>query len=315
MARLFIFLFLSFSLLFAQKQAVRVQVEQLLKSHQYDKAEKILQQHKDTPDGLYYLSIVKLVKGDLDKAADMAEEGLKIANDKARFYELLGDIYAVKAQKSGMLSLIFTIGKIKKNWKKAIEQDSARMSAYQKLFSFYLMAPGFAGGDKDEALKIARKVERINPALGQTMLAEYYQKEKKDSLAEQAFKKAMQLAPDSVNILKEAGYFYLGIKNYSKSRERFDKIVSLKPSDPASYDNLSDWYLKTDKKDSALVVLNKAIALDSLNQQIVFKKARVLADLGRFDESRALCNALLKQNMFFALREQIKLFLKKIEDK
>ena len=313
--RVFIFLLLFLQLLFAQNQTIRSQVEHLLKSHQYDQAEKILLKHQDKPDAVYYLGVVELVKGNLDKAIKAAEKGVQTAKDKARFYELLGDIYAVKAQKSGMLSLIFTIGKIKKNWKKAIEADPKRISAYQKLFSFYLMAPGFAGGDKDEALKIARKVATFNPAVGQTMLGQYYQKEKEYQKAEQAFTKAMQLAPDSVNIMREAGYFYLTTKQYDQSKKLFEKICRLRPKDPMSYDNLSDWYLETGKRDSALIVLNKAIAVDSLNQQIVFKKARVLAGLGRFDESRALCQKLLRQNMFFALREQIQTFLKKIEDK
>ncbi len=319
MKRLFLFVLsiLPF-FLSAQNQPLRNQVAHLLKTHQYDRAEKILQQHQDRPDALYYLGVVELLKGNWDKAIDAAEKGAKVVmpdSSKARFYDLLGDIYAVKAQNSGMLSLIFIIGKIKKNWQRAIEYDSARISAYQKLFSFYLMAPGFAGGDKDKALNIARKVLTFNSPLGQTMLGQYYQKEKKYDLAEQAFKKALHLAPDSINVLKEAAYFYLRIKNYPRSRKLFAKIVSLKPQSPLAYDALSDWYLEAGKKDSALIVLNKAIALDSLNQQIIFKKARVLADLGQFEASRSLCNKLLRQEMFFSLRDQINLFLKKIKDK
>ena len=315
MKRLFLFLLLPVYLLSAQNHPIRKQVEQLIKTHRYDQAEKILLRHKDKPDALYYLAVVDLVQGKLDKAVDRAEEGLKKDTNKARFYELLGDIYAVKAQNSGMLSLIFTVGKIKKNWQKAIALDSTRLSAYQKLFSFYLMAPGFAGGDKDEAFKLAQKVLKINPPVGQTMLAQYYQKEKQSDKAEQAFTKALKLAPDSVNIVKEAAYFYLTQKKIKKARQLFDRILTLKPNDPFSYDALSDWYFKTGKKDSAIIVLDKALKIDSLNQQILFKKARFLADLGRYDESRALCNRLLKQQMFFALRKQILGFLERIKDK
>ncbi len=315
MARFFLFLFLPLTLVFAQAQSIRSQVERLIKTHHYTQAEHILQQHQDKPNALYYLAVVEMIQGHLDKAVNFAEKGLKIAPQKARFYELLGDIYAVKAQNSGMLSLVFTVPKIKKNWQKAIEADSSRLSAYQKLFSFYLMAPGYAGGDKDKALQIAKKVQTLNPPLGQTMLAQYYQHEDQNERAQQAFNKALQLAPDSVRILKEAAYFYLRLKNYPQARHLFEKALRLNPQDPYAYDALADWYYKTGKKDSALVILNRALALDSLDQNLLFKKARFLADLRQYDKARSICRNLLKQEMFFALRKQISGFLQMIKDK
>ncbi len=299
--------------------AIRQEIKTLMKHNKFTAAQKILELHKDKPNALYYLSVIHMVKGELDQAIDLAEEGLKKSNDKAKFYELLGDIYAVKAQKSGMLSLVFVVPKIKKNWKKALQEDPRRLSARQKLFSFYLMAPGFAGGDPDQALKIAQETLPIDSLHAIVMLGQYYQqqKQKQPEKAEQYFIQAERMATalDSTGVLREVGYFYLRAKNYPAARKVFERIKKEHPKDPFAYDNLADYYLKTDRKDSALVMLQKAEQLAPHDINIRFKRARVLADLGKFAEARALAQDLLKNEMFFGLREQIETFVKEMDRK
>ncbi len=318
MKQVFLLILLLAGLAGAQDSTIiRQEIKTLMEHNKFTAAQKILERHKDKPNALYYLSLIHMVKGEIDQAIDLAEEGLKKSDDKAKFYELLGDIYAVKAQKSGMLSLVFVVPKIKKNWKKALQEDPRRLSARQKLFSFYLMAPGFAGGDPDQALKIARETLPIDSLHAMVMLGQFYQQQKQPKKAEHYFIRAERLATalDSTDVLREVGYFYLRAKNYPSARKVFERIKKRHPNDPFAYDNLADYYLKTDRRDSALIMLQKAEQLAPDNINIRFKRARVLADMGKYEVARSLAQNLLKSEMFFSLRKQIEAFIKEMERK
>lgn len=316
MLRIFFLLMFLFGTIWGQSVTdVSQKVEKLLKENKYTEAEQILIQHKDSPRALYYLSVVQMAKGKLNKAIDLAKEGLEKSQEKAKFYELLGDIYAVKAQNSGMLSLAFVVPKIKKNWQKAIEADPKRISARQKLFSFFLMAPGFAGGDADKALEQAKETVKINPAYGKLMLGQYYQHQKQKEKAEQAFSEAEKLAPDSADIIREVGYYYLRNQDFPKAKAQFERIARLKPDSPYTYDNFADLYLKKGENDSALVLLKKAQRLAPTDIHIRFKIARVLANLGRFAQARQMAQELLQNEMFFVMRKQINAFIKEMDQK
>jgi|GEM_PF-975744 len=314
---LFVGLFLVGFALAQDSTAIRQEIKTLMEHNKFTAAQKILELHKDKPNALYYLSVIHMIIGEIDQAIDLAEKGLQKSDEKAKFYELLGDIYAVKAQNSGMLSLMFVVPKIKKNWKKALREDPRRLSVRQKLFSFYLMALGFAGGDADQALKMARETLPIDSLHGMVMLGQYYQQQEQPEKAEQYFVQAERMATalDSTGVLREVGYFYLRAKNYPLAKKVFERIRQRHPKDPFAYDNLADYYLKTDRKDSALVMLQKAEQLAPDNVNIRFKRARVLADLGKFEEARVLAQRLLKEEMFFGLRKQIEIFIKEMKQK
>ncbi|NOX88793.1 MAG: tetratricopeptide repeat protein [Calditrichaeota bacterium] len=317
MIRSFFLVLLSFFVLTASDSPVAKKAEQLIKQRKFDQAEQFLKNYKSDPDALYYLSLIRLIKGDIDAAVDYANDALSKSQDKSRFYEWLGDVYAVKAQNSSMFSAIFTVSKIKSNWQKAIKADPKNIDVREKLFMYYLMAPGIAGGDEAKAFELAQQVQKSDPVRGKMLMGRYYKKKEQFSEAENAYLSALKSAPDSTYVLSEIGFFYLDTKKPDKAKKYFLKIIALKPDKPFSYDYLGRFYLKQEKYDSALTMFDKALAIDSLQFRIYFKKAQTLSKLNRKEEAKEIAQYLLKQDLFFSMHNQISKFLKELnkEDK
>ncbi len=75
-------------------------------------------------------------------------------------------------------------------------------------------------------------------------------------------------------------------------REGFD----LYPSFPFFFPRLIDYYAEHDLQDSAMAVVNKALAIDSANVLYRFTKSTVLLNTGKYDECIDICKRLLAEN-------------------
>lgn len=82
----------------------------------------------------------------LDEGAKLAEQCIAAHPKHSECHEALGNTLGVKAQKSGILSAIGYVGKIRDSFKTAIEVNPQNFSARGSLMQFYLQAPGFVGG-------------------------------------------------------------------------------------------------------------------------------------------------------------------------
>jgi len=307
--RTLLVLLLSVSFLLANDSPYIKKAEQLLKEHQFTQIEKLLKDHQDDPDALYYLSVVKLLRGKIDAALELAEKGLKKAKDKDRFYEWMGDIYSVKAQNSNMFSAMMTVSKIKKYWQKAIEFNPRNMSAREKLFMFYLMAPGIAGGDEQKAEALIEEVKAEDPLRALLMQARFYRKKKEFDRAERFFLQAFKMAPDSLPVLQEVASYYMEQKQFARARNYLQKIVRVKPDSFVGYDLFGDFYKQQGKADSALMQYDLALKKDPYQYRTEFKKVKLLAKMGRKDEARKLANKILHSEVFFTMKKRVKAFL------
>ncbi|MHB2154679.1 tetratricopeptide repeat protein [Calditrichota bacterium GD2] len=303
------FFFCLFTALLAAQTPYLKQAERLIHQHQFDQALELLKAHQTDPEALYYQSVIHLVRGNINRAIELAEKGLAKAQDKDRFYEWLGDIYSVKAQTANIFSAMLTAANIKNNWQKAIEFNPDNLKAKEKLFMFYLMAPQMAGGDQEQALKLAKEIAQKDTLRGRLLMARYYQKQKDVKRAEETYLSAFNQAPDSIHILHELASFYMNQKQFEKARKYVRKILELKPQQAESYDFFGDFYLQQDKPDSALTQYEKAIEIDPFLYRIQFKKAKVLARLGRKNEARAIAQKLLNEEVFFTMKRQLKKFI------
>lgn len=68
------------------------------------------------------------------------------------------------------------------------------------------------------------------------------------------------------------------------------------PRFPYFFPRLIDYYSSTDQLDSAMIIVDKALATDSTNQVYRFAKSTVLLNLGKYDESIAICDSLINEN-------------------
>jgi hypothetical protein len=82
----------------------------------------------------------------------------------AKYHRQLAECLGVTAQYSGMLHQLFLARRFKKELDIALTQDPTDLQALRDLMEFYLLAPGIAGGDKDQARAVSARIERIDSA-------------------------------------------------------------------------------------------------------------------------------------------------------
>lgn len=262
---------------------------QLLESKQYDRAEELLRQlnREDTKNAevWYYLGTLQLIKNDHDQGIDYLKQALKLKEDK-RFYEKLGDAYGMKAQNSGMVKAVFVIPKMREAWEKAIAMDARDITCRQRLFTYYLVAPGIAGGDKEKARQLAEEVLSIDPLKGYVLKASFYRYEKKYEEAESQLKAGLAIDSSDQELLRNLGFLYLEMEKFSDAEKWFRRNRELYPDEARSYDYLGDYFLKTDQPDSAFHYFSAAIERDESLLYVHLKKGQALAKLQKIDEAR-----------------------------
>lgn len=78
----------------------------------------------------------------------------------------------------------------------------------------------------------------------------------------------------------------------SKLRDGFNKY----PKFPFFFPRLIEYYDSTDQLDSALVLTDRAIAVDSASHFYRYARSSVLLNMGRYEECIALCKELIAEN-------------------
>jgi tetratricopeptide (TPR) repeat protein len=262
---------------------------QLLESKQYDQAEQLFKQlnkeNKKDADVLYYLGTLELIKNDHDQAIDYLKQSVKLKEDE-RYFERLGDAYGMKAQNSGMIKAVFVIPKMREAWETAIALDAQNITSRQRLFTYYLVAPGIAGGDKEKALHLADEVLGIDSLQGYVLKASYYRHEKKYEEAESQLKAGLVIDGSNQELLRNLGFLYLDMEKFSDAEKWLRRNRELHPDEARSYDLLGDYFLRTNQPDSALHYFNTAIERDESLLYVHLKKGQALAKLLKTDEAR-----------------------------
>ena len=295
----FVIVLLMTIVVLAQTSDSGKQITDLLKARKTSEAKQLLLKklsvNSKQPQVIYYLGIVNLMEGDYEKAIDRFEEAIKLDGSDYRFYENLGDAYGMKAQKGSLFKAVFVIGDMRSNWEKAIELKPDLVSARERLFSYYLMAPGIAGGDDEKALALAKEVQQLKPAAGHILFARYYSKKEKPDLAEKEFLAAAAIDSTNGNVLNQIGYFYLGQKKPQTALRWFNRYTALEPDNPNSWDSKGDAFLKTQQYDSALVMFETALQKNQAFESSLFNRAKTLKYLKRSAEARDAAKTYLKR--------------------
>jgi Tfp pilus assembly protein PilF len=195
---------------------------------------------------------------------------------------------------------------MRSSWEKAIELKPDVVSARERLFTYYLVAPGIAGGDMDKALMLAGEVVKLNPVRGHLLLGRYYQKSEEMAKAEQEYMTAVRLDSTNVNTINTIGYFYLNRDEPQKALPWFTRYVKLAPDAPNAYDSRGDCFVKNGQPDSALVMFKIALSKDPQFEPSLYKQAKMLKRLGRRAEARTACALYLKQYPDGRYAEEIK---------
>jgi tetratricopeptide (TPR) repeat protein len=127
----------------------------------------------DDPVATRQMTEVLQAHDDLDAAVTMGEKAVKLAPNDALAHLALAHAVGEKAQNASKLKQLGLAKRFKKEAEIVLTLDPKVIEARVGLISFYMQAPGIAGGDKKKAKAMAEEAERIVPEQAWRAKAEY----------------------------------------------------------------------------------------------------------------------------------------------
>jgi len=161
-----------------------------------------------------YRAQIALERQDFKLAVKHAEQAAEL-EPNADHLAFLGDCYGLKAQNGKGLGRLGSAKKAKGAWERAIAQDPSHVPAHQSLIQYHLQAPGIAGGRKDEARSLAKKLVVLDPERG-------LQAQFQVAAATEANDEAMQLAKQLSSSYPEQPQYGLQLAIVYQNTEQFD---------------------------------------------------------------------------------------------
>jgi len=105
----------------------------------------------------------------------------------------LGRAYGEKAEHSSWFTALSLAKKTHAAFEKAVDLDPNNVEARSDLSEYYIEAPGFLGGGTDKAAAQANAVQKLEPATAYWIRARIAEHEKRNTEAEQHYKKALEI--------------------------------------------------------------------------------------------------------------------------
>src|SRR5262245_23092128 len=127
------------------------------------------------------LARVKQTYGDLDAALPLAESAVRLDPKNADYHWTLAWIVGQQAQKASIFRQLGLAKRFRHEAEAAIALDPKHIDARLGLISFYVQAPGIAGGDKTKAEQVAADVAKVDPAWGHMARARFLRETKADA--------------------------------------------------------------------------------------------------------------------------------------
>lgn len=202
--------------------------------------EVLHQEDPENPRINYHLAKSCIKERHYRSAFKHLEKSLEIDHTHPDTQYLLGITYISLLNDVGIFRKLIYASKVKKAWQKALKLDSKHLQSRFALTSYYMNAPGIAGGDMDEAQKQIEILFQLHQGYGALANAMFLEKNDQIAAAEQYFAKAVLEIDDRAGPLFNQANFYV-------RQERFDealtKLQAYDASDRKSWDDPDDLFV------------------------------------------------------------------------
>ncbi len=199
---------------------------------------------------------------DFDRAMDLLEPLAKTRSEDHRVFELLGEVYGLKAQHAGLIKGAMLMPKIKSSFQKALTLAPDSLRAHEGLYMFYLFVPGMAGGDEAKAEAMIDEISALNPARGHVARALYLTKRNQENEALQEYDQALNKGINDAELLLKIGRFYLTTNHVSRAKDVFQKLVEMQPENPGAVNGLGRVYSAGKNWPEAIGMYTRAIEIN-----------------------------------------------------
>lgn len=181
--------------------------EVLRRQHQLDRSEDILNQilksHPEFSPAYISLAYIKYIKtdfqGSVRLAAKVIRQGLKNVDlsNYTRAYLIIAGAKGMIAHYGGPISKLINGTAVLPALKKARDLQPHSPAVFFGLGSFYLLAPGIAGGDIDKAVDYLEQAAKADPLFADAYvrLAQAYKAKKDIEKYRSYLKRALQIDP------------------------------------------------------------------------------------------------------------------------
>ncbi len=177
---------------------------------------------ENTPEGIKALAYFYMKEDELDDAEDIIVAGIKRFPDNPDLYNVKGVIMSRQAM-GAVFSALSYAKKSKAGFAKAVELAPQNSQYRMDLVQFYLQAPGFAGGDKEQAWKQIQVLEELDSVMAFQAKVAYYQvTEQPESLSQLVLSAAQHSSEPEV--LLSAGILLMNQQAFEQSFATFSKI-------------------------------------------------------------------------------------------
>jgi tetratricopeptide (TPR) repeat protein len=179
----------------------------------------------------YYLARVREQFGNLDDGIKYAELAVKLDAKLAVAHRTLAELWGDKAEKVSLLKQIPMAHKIRSGFETAVALDPKDVDNLSDLITFYLEAPGIAGGDRQKAAELAEQVAKLDAANGCFEMSRVAQKDKHPFDSEGCYQKAVDANPRSYlgRLMLARYYFSQPHVNYDSSVQHARAALDCQP--------------------------------------------------------------------------------------
>lgn len=226
--------------------------------------ERVLEREDRNAEAHYWMASALMHRDirDLEAAAEHIEEAVELNPTNAEYQYLLGGVYGHTARTAGVFKQILLTPKIKKAFSKAVELDPEHVDARIALAQYFLMAPGFMGGDDEEGFRQLDEVMKRDERRGRMERASMLDLKDRVSDAESEWKKLAVAYPDDWAVVRGYGYFLLQRKRANESLSLMSRYPILRPDTSDAYHSYGEVQLGAGKVDEAIVTLRKGLSID-----------------------------------------------------
>ena len=301
MAGLFLSLFLLLLPTFSAGGDDIAEARKLVDARQFDAAKTLLEQmisHDGTQAEARMLlgRILNVHFRKFDDAEEQMEAAVAIAGGNAEYHFQLGALYGGQAQRASVFSKLSYAGKLKEQFLKAVKLAPDTIRYRSALISYYLQAPGIAGGSVSKAREQAGEILARNLFEGRMALAGIAEYEKDNEAAEREYLAAAAANPAAWRPHHRLGYLYLRLNRADDAVAQFALYVKLAPNDPNGHDSLADAYTAKGNTDAALASYLNALRLNPSYPSSLYGAGRCCDEKGRTAEALRYYRKYLEAN-------------------
>lgn len=232
------------SLTFADTQISNDALDTWFKAGNYEKIITTLEDEQDKSPERFTTYISALMNTDLDDAEEAADDFVRAYPDNYRVYLLHASVMGAQAGES-IFSALGYASKAKDSLEKATKVAPQEIQTYQALLQFHLFAPSIAGGDMDEARRIAERITELDASQGQFAKARILLADDSEEQGIALLKTLTEQPETRIEAMYVLGNQYLTDEKYQQAITTLQPLtlITLTPAardDKTAWDNYSN---------------------------------------------------------------------------